>query len=230
MKTQHLRLGALASLLVLAGCTSVPYQCPLNETKPGAGCAPMQDIYEAAKADKGQQHIGPVENIYDTPAAQRALRERERGLRGGGDAPLPLGNTATLQAPVTGMPVWQQPSVHRAWVRPYTDANGNLFGGGYIYYTTPGSWSAGTLGSAKPGSAIFGPAPAGHSSSFKQPAQGSGSTGATSGSQQAGSQQLLGGEGGPVIDTTGRPPLPPSSDTAMGPAAAKTEPVMNLKQ
>lgn len=221
MKPTAYRLSLIAGLLFLAGCTSVPYHCPLSEHRVGSDCAPMQDIYDAAKADKGLKHARPVENVYDTPPAQRALRDRNAGLQGMEQGAPALGSTATLQAPVTGMPVWQQPSVHRAWVRPHTDANGNLFGGGYVYYTTPGGWGAGSLGSEKPGGALFGPAPVGNASNSPQ-AQGT----------SAPSAPLVGGQGGPSMDGTGRPPLPPSTNTSgMGPAAAGSEaPVMNLKQ
>jgi hypothetical protein len=56
------------------------------------------------------------------------------------------------------MPVFKQPEVHRVWVAPYVDSDGNLRTGEYTYFSTPGKWNYGTTKRPGEGSAIFGPA------------------------------------------------------------------------
>lgn len=144
-----LKHTALFGLVVtLAGCASTfqspPHGCSLEASR--APCASMEQAYEAAV--KASPH-NKTQSVFDQVQKQNA---------GPKSAPV-VGVASHYPTPdQNGMPVFEQPKVMRVWVAPYVDADGNLRGGEYAYFSTPGKWNYGGL--RKPGAAsgIFEPA------------------------------------------------------------------------
>jgi type IV conjugative transfer system lipoprotein TraV len=123
-----------APLLVLSGCmTTPPYTCKLGEFNPD--CHTMQQVYGKAKTTPGQ--TGGLEQIM-RPDPTHPLPPPA--------PPMPLANHggAYAEPGEVGKPVFQEPQVHRVWIAPYVDANGNLRSGEYTYFNTPGQWNYGT--------------------------------------------------------------------------------------
>lgn len=149
MKTKSLTLSALGVVLLGAGCTSAPvHRCPLSDKNAGT-CSSMQDSYKAAMA-KGNTTAGK-ESVFSGSAAAPAATQVAQ--------PFFTGQATNYPEPgQQGTPVFQQPRVHRVWVAPYVDANGNLRSGEYAYFNTPGQWNYGTMKKPGAGSAVFGPA------------------------------------------------------------------------
>jgi len=140
---------SLAAIATLSGCASVQYECGLKP-QPDAKCASMQDAYGASNrggsvADAKRQSVfeGSGKSAAATPAQDRPFFRGE-------DSGFP-------EAGERGMPVFKQPEVHRVWVAPYVDSDGNLRTGEYTYFSTPGKWNYGTTKRAGEGAAIFGP-------------------------------------------------------------------------
>lgn len=117
-----------------AGCAAKPRACT-----PGVltqGCTSMAETYQAALGgggDRGSLFPG-AEDLKDgkkgTPASPLNLQAGRHQLAG---------------------PVFNPPKPFRLGIAPWTDANGILHSGEYIYFTTPGRWSYGPM--ALPGSA-----------------------------------------------------------------------------
>lgn len=137
-------LGVLAALSGCASFSSPPYDCELSDA-PGAKCASMEQAYAAVKrADPAVRS----QSVFDAKAARA---ETDRPFFQGREAEMP-------QVGQQGMPVFSQPKVHRVWVAPYVDADGNLRTGEYTYFNTTGKWNYGTTRAAGGASGIFGPA------------------------------------------------------------------------
>lgn len=196
-KTLNAMLISVIGVAALAGCSSVRTSCPLPDSMPG-GCSTMQDVYSAAKAAEGRKLHG--ESVFmNTATAQQDPRPYFRGE---------LSNYPDAGA--QGMPVFKQPKVHRVWVAPYVDADGNLRSGEYAYFNTPGEWNYGTMKKAGEAAGMFTPARPGSNLGFnpvQQPAK--------------------------VTTTQGTPPMPsgqqpgkPSTTTVNG----VTQPQMRLNQ
>jgi type IV conjugative transfer system lipoprotein TraV len=151
-------LLSLVALAALSGCavlTSPAHECGLDET-PHAKCASMEQAYAAAKrADPKAK----TTSVFDRSASKDAKDEAK---------PFFQGKESEMPEPgQQGMPVFAQPKVHRVWVAPYVDADGNLRTGEYTYFNTAGRWNygstnapgaaAGSFGPAKPGNLGFTP-------------------------------------------------------------------------
>lgn len=128
----HRSLVAVFAAGLVAACSSPPHRCPADTlTK---NCAPMEEIYQQA---------------------QREMRAQ--GAKASAGAPGSVSFSETAPATLAGqegMPVFKQPTVFRAFVEPYVDADGNLRGGEYVFFSTPGEWNYGTL--RRPGQAAAG--------------------------------------------------------------------------
>lgn len=148
-------LLATSVLAVLAGCSSAPrvpeYSCALNVSEKGK-CASVQEALAASKTAK----VSPgTQSVFDAQA-QQAQQAAAQPYFGGNVGAAPLGYTDA--APTNGAPVFNQPKVYRPWVAPYTDADGVLRSGQYVYFNTPGNWNYGSLKKKGAGSDIFAPA------------------------------------------------------------------------
>lgn len=143
-------LVALAGAAI-SGCTTTPaHQCQLVNQK--GQCASMEDSYKAAMSKSGKRVDLKQESVFDSSSKQIAVKEAAE--------PIFTGQATLYPEPgQQGTPVFKQPRVHRVWIPPYVDADGNLRSGEYAYFSTPGQWNYGTM--KKPGSAaastMFGP-------------------------------------------------------------------------
>ena len=127
----------LLIVLSATACTSKPpYACPLHDDE---GCHSMQEIYDASRK------ASPTAQGEHIMSAHSKLADA---------TPNPLANNPIAYVePDIGQPVFRQPHVHRVWIAPYVDADGNLRSGEYTYFATPGEWTYGTL--HEPGAAGF---------------------------------------------------------------------------
>jgi type IV conjugative transfer system lipoprotein TraV len=129
------RLTLLTTTVVaFAGCTSTPpYTCKLGEFNPN--CHTMQQVYGQAKTTPGQ--TGSLEQIMRPDPAHPMPPAAP---------PMPMANRGGVYAEPgeVGAPVFKEPEVHRVWIAPYVDADGNLRSGEYTYFSTPGAWNYGT--------------------------------------------------------------------------------------
>lgn len=145
-------LVALAGT-VIGGCTTTPaHQCQLANQK--GQCASMEDSYKAAMSKSGKRVDLKQETIFDGSTKTVGTKQDQ------GAEPIFTGQATLYPEPgQQGTPVFKQPRVHRVWIPPYVDADGNLRSGEYAYFSTPGQWNYGTM--KKPGSAsastMFGP-------------------------------------------------------------------------
>lgn len=138
------------------GCSvmsSPGYECELK-VNPIGKCASMSDAYKAAGRTMGS--TAKRESVFDvTQESDKAVKQASnQGYFRGQDSNFP-------DQSENGMPVFKQPEVHRVWVAPYVDADGNLRTGEYTYFATPGQWNYGSTNRAGQASGIFGPASAG---------------------------------------------------------------------
>lgn len=138
----------------LAACSSAPrkpdYECPLDDVA-AAKCSTVEQAYSASRTMKNGENRR-IQSVFDRRVQQPSAAAAE-------GRPFFNGQPSNYPEPgQTGMPVFQQPKVMRAWVAPYVDADGNLRSGEYTYFATPGQWNYGEM--KKPGSAsgMFEPA------------------------------------------------------------------------
>ena len=150
----------IAIIATLSGCASVPYDCELR-TEVQAKCASMQDAYTAASGP-----LAPMknrQNVFEGQAAPRAQPQMTDEAARMAARPYFKGEESAYPEPgERGMPVFKQPEVHRVWVAPYVDSDGNLRSGEYTYFSTPGSWNYGSTRRPGEAAAIFGPAKPGN--------------------------------------------------------------------
>ena len=161
-KPFNVMLISMLGVAAFAGCSTVRTACPLPDSIPG-GCSTMQDVYAAAKSTEGRKMRGESVFMNTSAAGQQDPRPYFKGE---------LSNYP--DAGQEGMPVFKQPKVHRVWVAPYVDADGNLRSGEYAYFNTPGEWNYGTMKKSGEASGIFGPAKPGANLGFnpvQQPAK-----------------------------------------------------------
>lgn len=138
----HKLLISVVALTALSACSTPGYQCALTD-KSGT-CSSMSEAYSAAiKAKSGVK----AETVF-TAAAMSAPTSA---------APMASGFQPYPQAAERGNPVYEQAGVHRVWTSPWTDADGILHGGEYLYFTTPGHWRYGELTAPGQASGIFAP-------------------------------------------------------------------------
>lgn len=146
-------LLALTVLTALTGCAGFGapvYECGLDET-PGAKCASMEQAYARVKR-------------VDPKVKSTSIFEDKTSKETHEDAkPFFQGKESEFPEPgQQGMPVFTQPKVHRVWVAPYVDGDGNLRTGEYTYFSTAGSWGYGTTRKSGAAAGIFGPAKPGN--------------------------------------------------------------------
>lgn len=124
MKTKVLL--SMGALLILSGCTTIPYQCELGEE-----CIGAKEAYGAAVENRGNS-----ESVFGEPFdaedgdAQRVLESEFRPYAGGG---------------LTDKPLYQPPRPVRIWVAPWKGDDGMLRSGQFIYATRKGGWQMGEL-------------------------------------------------------------------------------------
>lgn len=142
--------SALLTSVLATGCASPSYECELKPNETGK-CASMADSYRAANRVQGSS--SKRESVFDN------AKEAERAAQVAANQPYFRGQESGFpdQGEV-GMPVYKQPQVHRVWVAPYVDADGNLRSGEYTYFATPGEWNYGSTTRSGQASGIFGPA------------------------------------------------------------------------
>lgn len=146
-------LLSLAVLAILSGCSTFstpPYECGLDDN-PQAKCASMEQSYAAAK------RIDPKAkstSVFGTRASTET-REDSKPFFQGKESEFP-------ETGQQGMPVFSQPKVHRVWVAPYVDADGNLRTGEYTYFNTAGKWNYGSTKTPGSASGVFGPSKPGN--------------------------------------------------------------------
>lgn len=144
-------LTVFSGLLVasaLAGCASTPgHGCPLDH---GLGCHSLTQAYAAAitpgagnvQSVFGKPNVATVDRQVGTPSVLAEPSVPATGYPQGGPG---------------GTPVWTPGHVYRAWTAPWTDAEGYLHSGGYVYFNTPGHWSYGSLTATGPGAGVLHP-------------------------------------------------------------------------
>ncbi len=144
---------SLLAVSALSACSSVGYQCPLK-TAENPRCATMDDTYSAAV--KSPKYKGENVLVSEVEMSQDAKDYPMSGNRPANAvrAPDPIGMP---QPTDRGMPVYDPPKVFRAWVAPWTDAEGVLHAGSYAYFNTPGKWNYGTLKAEGEASGVFRP-------------------------------------------------------------------------
>lgn len=141
----------LAVVALMSGCATVKYDCELK-TEVQAKCASMQDAYRVANGPQAQ--VKNRQSVFEGQTSQTQAAAGDTGAR-----PYFKGEESGFPEPgERGMPVFKQPKVHRVWVAPYVDSDGNLRSGEYAYFSTPGEWNYGTTRRAGEASGIFGPA------------------------------------------------------------------------
>lgn len=131
----------MVALLGLGGCADTPHQCPLEK---GPGCESTTQVYNDARRADPEAGGQWVPHGSDVPAA----------------GPDWGGASAYAEPGQVGEPIFREPRVYRVWVAPFTDADGLLHSGQYVYFSTPGQWRYGELhapGAATPG--LYGPLP-----------------------------------------------------------------------
>jgi conjugal transfer pilus assembly protein TraV len=152
MKNLMLPLS-LAIVAALSGCATVQYECPLK-SQPEAKCASMHDTYSVANktGNTGGAKTGADRQSVFERSSKEAVAETAQSK------PFFKGEDSGFPEPgERGMPVFKQPEVHRVWVAPYVDSDGNLRTGEYTYFSTPGKWNYGSTRRPGEASAIFGP-------------------------------------------------------------------------
>lgn len=138
---QIFALGLLTALMT--GCMSNPLtRCPLDGDG-NQNCTSMQEGYSAALGT-------PLPSIGNGALPTYA--------EGNSVAPQYSAFDGYSQPRQVGAPVYQQAQVHRAWTAPWTDADGVMHGGEYVFFTTPGRWTYGSLKASGGASDIFRPA------------------------------------------------------------------------
>lgn len=136
-------IGLVVVTSAITGCSSIPYDCPLKgEGK--AKCASMQDSYKASLKQSSSDRAANPESVFDS----KALNSEYSEVYQAEGYPQPAQH---------GLPVYNPGKAYRAWVGPWTDADGILHGGEYVYFATPGSWNYGSLKQAGEASGSFGP-------------------------------------------------------------------------
>ncbi len=128
------------AVFALTGCVSSPkHECPLTDKN--GRCASIDRAYQAAK---GVEDVSQFQSIFET--------ESKRTEQSGSYV-----SAGYAQPAERGKPVFIPPKVHRVWTAPWTDSDGHLHGGEYLYFTTPGKWSYGSLRAPGEASGVFKP-------------------------------------------------------------------------
>jgi len=138
MKTLVLRIGALCLLLPLAACINMSglggdskYACQAPE---GVACDSVSGTYANA-----------IHNNLPSQRAQRSAAARQEASAGNPpqsavpvSSTVAAGDAATV---VTPRPLRSEARLLRLWIKPWEDADGDLYDQGYIYVQVDnGQW------------------------------------------------------------------------------------------
>lgn len=143
MKTQT-KLAVLAVVAGLAGCATTKEGCDTRDAERRQYCHSVLDTYQAARAGAGR--AGKDFSVHDHSAGaadgpQQPIWAPGRMVHG----------EAVSGKNALGGPVFTPARPFRVWVAPWTDTNGTLHSGEYLYFVNPGHWNYGEL--TAPGSA-----------------------------------------------------------------------------
>lgn len=131
---------AVAATAVLSGCATSKAGCDTRDASTREYCRSVMDTQRAAQAGGGTDF-----SVHDGGGAgdgpQQPIWAPGRMINGA----VVSGKNALAG------PVFTPAKPHRVWVAPWTDTNGTLHSGEYLYYVTPGHWNYGEL--RAPGSA-----------------------------------------------------------------------------
>lgn len=125
----------LLSLMMIGGCASPTYQCPLKD---GVYCASSTDTYEAALQDRGNRNSGRT-SVFE--GLKKDREEAKKGVKNETE-PQEIGH---FQSYRKGAPVFNPSKTYLGWTPSWTDANGILRGGEEYWIATSGRWNYGTL-------------------------------------------------------------------------------------
>lgn len=135
-----IRAAALAvGALVLTGCSSIGYRCPLDPSKKPespTACAGLKEAMAGAKQGSG----GKTSVLVDDKGRLVPPEARENRPA----VPLSVAGEAEPYRTKSGDPVFHQPKVFQAWVPAFVDAEGNLHEGHHSWFSTPGRWAYGS--------------------------------------------------------------------------------------
>lgn len=169
-------MAGVAGISLLSGCaTDTKTSCALNNTE--GYCASVQETHEASRANAGSN-----ENVFGDGAHKRFKNDGS----GQGQVPTSQGRGQRVFSPGPGAglagPIYRPAQPRRLWVAPWTDANGVVHSGEYLYFLRPGNWNYGPLREKGSASGVMGPVapsdlgfdPAAQSSKKKQRADSDG--------------------------------------------------------
>jgi hypothetical protein len=129
---------------LMTGCSSLKPRCPMDGSG-GPDCISMSQSYDYAE----RMPISPK-----SASVPLYAKDATPGIVGNNAAT----NFSNFPQPrQVGMPVYEPAKIFRAWTAPWTDADGNMRGGEYVYFTTPGRWAYGGLTSPGDASDVFRP-------------------------------------------------------------------------
>jgi len=125
-----------------------PHRCQLGDYNPN--CHTMQEVYD--KATHAPAKVSSMEQVMKPDSAHPLPQAPLAG-------PLSNNGAAYAEPGSVGQPLFKEPKVHRVWIAPYVDADGNLRSGEYTYFSTPGEWDYGSLrtNGAASGGTLFAP-------------------------------------------------------------------------
>lgn len=167
MKMIKSSISLAIATLVLSGCASfsIAHECQLGEPY-GPNCIGVTTAHDQASKSKahpdsetvyGRANQNKDEGLFSTVTGwfsgdSKESREganvfdnseelRAVPILNGGRAPEAMKG---LGQP-GGAPVYTPPTPRRVWIAPWTDQNGVIHAGEWVYFETPGSWNIGTL-------------------------------------------------------------------------------------
>lgn len=129
--------GPLLAMLLLAGCHTNRYQCPMPS---GVACMSAPDVYKVSDAP-GRAGMDSAAGVMVKPGAS----EKSRTSPAGGDVAT-SSQDAVVPLPKPGdvIPIREQSRVMRIWIAPWVDSNGNLTMSTRVYTEIePKRWSVG---------------------------------------------------------------------------------------
>lgn len=153
---------AALSALVVSGCTTVPYDCPL-----GTECVGTKEVYDSALANGGNSES--VMGFKDEKGSSKDKAARFDFDEGDDFTVASTGKKSDPKAAqwnpyagggLTEKPVYQPPQPVRIWIAPWKADDGLLRSGQFIYATRPGRWTMGEMRSEGVGGQVLRPRPA----------------------------------------------------------------------
>lgn len=156
--------AAVAATALLSGCANTQTTCPLNNEE--GYCASVEQVNDAARSGTGNK-----ENVFGDGAYSEFKGTHPSGSsdsNGGGrssqDSNRYHGGPSIdpgVRDPGPGAglagPIYTPAQPRRLWVAPWTDANGVVHSGEYLYFLRPGHWRYGPLRTPGAASGAMGP-------------------------------------------------------------------------